>query len=200
MHPSARSLTRPARLLLALLAGALLAALALVASPASPASAHDELVSSSPAEGETLATAPTQAQLTFSGEISNVGIAFSLTDGAGTLLDLPTVPSIEGSVVSIELPALTDGPYALTWRVVSSDGHPITGTISFAVGAAEAASADTAAPAATAGETDGATAVGGDALTPSEPLPGWAVIAIAVGGFAVLVGAIIGIVARFRRH
>jgi copper transport protein len=41
----------------------------------------------------------------------------------------------EGSLLSIELPAgVSEGGHAVTWRVVSEDGHPVGGTLSFTVG------------------------------------------------------------------
>lgn len=166
--------------------------------PVPAASAHDQLVSSTPAEGESLDAAPTSASLTFSGEIERVGIAFTLTDEGGNLLDLPTVPALDGATVSIDLPALEPGSYALAWRVVSSDGHPISGTLSFAVGVP--------APVATTPATDGADGADGAGASTAQPttpggeaLPLWAIVAIAIGGVAVIFGAVVALVGKMRR-
>lgn len=151
------------------------------------AQAHDQLVSSTPADGETLEAAPTEAQLTFSADIEQVGIAFVLTDGSGELLDLPTVPALDGAVVTVALPALEPGSYSLEWRVVSSDGHPISGTIGFTVGEPEPAT-PTATPTAAAGAAD-----------EGRALPLWAIVAIAIGGVAVIGGALVALIGKMRR-
>src|SRR5204862_7474206 len=39
-----------------------------------------------------------------------------------------------GSVVAVRLPALRDGTYVVSWRVVSADAHVVSGALSFAVG------------------------------------------------------------------
>src|SRR4029079_7998426 len=66
MRPSAAR--RPAAVLLGLLVGAF----AVLIGPAAPASAHAELVSSSPAAGSTVPTAPDEIVLTFSEPVRQV--------------------------------------------------------------------------------------------------------------------------------
>jgi copper transport protein len=44
----------------------------------------------------------------------------------------------QNSVVTITLRALAKGTHALTWRVVSADGHPVGGALTFSVGAPSA--------------------------------------------------------------
>ncbi|WP_420113145.1 copper resistance CopC family protein, partial [Pseudactinotalea sp.] len=61
----------------ALAVGAALAALALLASPAH---AHDQLVASSPTDGEHLDTAPAEVRLSFNGEPLEVGTTVMVTD------------------------------------------------------------------------------------------------------------------------
>ena len=122
----------------ALLAAALLAlavALGTVA-PATPALAHDQLIEQSPAEGEEFATAPTEAALRFSGDILELGTELALVrDDTGALVQFPSpYVTAAGGRVTQPLPALEDGEYTLNWRVVSEDGHPITGSIHFGVG------------------------------------------------------------------
>lgn len=183
---------------------------------ASPAAhAHDALVASEPADGASLDAAPAAATLTFSGEISPVGIGFALHDAAGTTLDLPTVAQPDGTVVTQQLPALGAGGYALDWRVVSSDGHPISGTISFTVteaaGAAGASGTD-GAPVATIGGSAQATndpdvpAVNMPAtptdtdVAPTPGLPVWAIVLIGIAGVGVIVGALLGFRAAAKRN
>lgn len=121
------------RTLAASAAAAVLLSLAL----ASPASAHDELVKSNPAQDERLATAPTEISLDFSAEVMNVGAAVIVMDSqehdwaAGE-------PTIDAGHVSVPLKVdMPEAGYEIRWRVVSSDGHPISGVIPFTVGDAK---------------------------------------------------------------
>ena len=115
------------------LAAALLAGL-LVGSAGAPASAHASLVASDPAEGELLAEAPDEVTLTFDEPVSVVDDGIGAYDATGEPLDVEAAARDE--VVTAELPAdLADGTYVVTWRVVSTDGHPIAGSLTFHVGA-----------------------------------------------------------------
>lgn len=118
--------------------GAAIAALALAALFLSPtaASAHDQLISSTPAEGASLDASPTTVQLDFSSEIMTDGAEIRVVDA--TLTDYTTGELvIDGATASIAVtPDLPDAGYQVRWRVVSSDGHPISGIVPFTVGAA----------------------------------------------------------------
>jgi copper transport protein len=105
---------------------------------APPAAAHAELVSITPANGVQLAKPPSEVKLTFTESVNLVDDGIRLIDPVGATV--PTNgPTVDGRSVSLPIPAnLPDGPYVLTWRVVSSDGHPITGASSFGVGTAPA--------------------------------------------------------------
>ena len=46
----------------------------------------------------------------------------------------PTHPHGAGTTVSSSLPELKDGTYVATWRVISSDGHPVQNAFTFSVG------------------------------------------------------------------
>lgn len=118
------------------------AAAALIAG-APAAYAHDRLLSSDPAEGAVLNQAPTQAVLTFSADVEEVGTVVELQDDAGQAVAAST-STVQGADVTTALPGdLQGGDYTLVYRVTSSDGHPISGQVTFAL------SADTAAPPAT---------------------------------------------------
>lgn len=95
------------------------------------ASAHDELVDASPSDGAQLEAAPEEIRLTFSGQIATVGAQLAVTGGEGEALD--GVPRVEGTEVVQDLRELAPGDYEVMWRVTSQDGHPISGTFSFAV-------------------------------------------------------------------
>lgn len=148
----------------ALLAALLLAAATVWAS-ASPAAAHDELVSSDPAADATLEVLPDTLTLTFSGELLGGGDAneVQVTDAAGTNLgDGPAV--VDGTTLTQPLTGDAGGSIQVLWRVVSSDGHPISGEFAFTVAgspspttpatpAASAAPAETVTPGESAGPT-----------------------------------------------
>lgn len=110
-----------------------------------PASAHDTLTGSDPDDGAVLSEPPTQLRLTYSGDISDLGVQFMVTGPEGRDVVQGT-PTVEGTVVTQELAEeLTDGDYEVAWRVTSSDGHPISGTYVFTLeaGAAPDDPADT---------------------------------------------------------
>ncbi|GGR17942.1 copper resistance protein CopC [Agromyces mediolanus] len=136
---------RGRRFLVASLAGATLAA-SLSLAQALPAAAHDELLGSTPATGEALAAAPSDVSLRFSDEVLPLGAAIVVSDADGADWTASAV-SLEGDTVRAELRGgMPDGRYEVRWRVVSSDGHPITGLIPFTVGDAPAASEPAGAP------------------------------------------------------
>ncbi|ONN67939.1 hypothetical protein BTM36_03670 [Herbaspirillum sp. VT-16-41] len=96
------------------------------------ASAHDTLISSSPATGESLEQAPKTLELTYSDEVLNLSPVVRLSNSAGEEIFTQT-PAVSGNTASIDLPALPADSYRVQWRVVSSDGHPIEGTVDFTV-------------------------------------------------------------------
>ncbi|WP_199084502.1 copper resistance protein CopC [Bosea sp. ASV33] len=110
----------------------LLALLACLGMPAL-ALAHAALNSSVPADGSVLAAAPAPIELVFSEPVSPLALRLIGPNGASRSLDRF---ELKGSTVVIAVPAgLTTGTYALSWRVVSEDGHPVGGTVVFSIGA-----------------------------------------------------------------
>ena len=60
----------------------------------------------------------------------------SLLNSHGATVSTPD-PTVDGHTVTWPMPKhLRNGPYVVTWRVISSDGHPVDGAFSFGVGAA----------------------------------------------------------------
>lgn len=99
-----------------------------------PARAHDALVASAPEDGQSLGSAPEEVVLTFSGEVMDVSTAVLVLDSQAETVRT-TDPVVRGRDVSVELSeGLADGGYAVRWRVVSGDGHPISGTFTFQIG------------------------------------------------------------------
>ena len=100
------------------------------------ASAHDVLVSSDPDDGEEV-EAPSEFSITFNNDPIDMESAIVITGPDGDDAEIETDPIVEGRDVYTELPDLEPGEYDVTWRVVSSDGHPISGEQSFTVTSAD---------------------------------------------------------------
>ncbi len=121
---------RSSRMSLFALVAAFFVGLGLVFAPA--ATAHDQLVSSTPESGAELDSQPEWIELEFSGEVQEMGSEVQVmyegeNVSAGEL-------TVDGTTVSSALPAdLSAGEYTVVWRVVSSDGHPISGEIPFTI-------------------------------------------------------------------
>lgn len=113
---------------------ALMAALFVLVATATGALAHAGLIAANPSEGSVAATAPAAVLLTFTEPVSP--IAFSLV-GVGGAPSVLAATSGDGANVTVALPdRLAGGSYLFSWRVTSEDGHPVNGTIGFAIGAA----------------------------------------------------------------
>ena len=113
------------------------------------ASAHAELVSSTPAADEVLTSAPDHVTLTFgekllviSGKTTNT---LEVTNSRGEVLSSDPA-NISGTEITTTLDPqrMVDGKYTVTYRVVSEDGHPVKGSYLFSI-----AQAATSAPATT---------------------------------------------------
>ncbi len=113
---------------------------------AAPAAAHEDLLASTPATGEQLASAPDNVSLTFSAEVLTIGAAVIVVDQSGRdwVAGEPIVT--EGVVTAPLADDLPEAGYEIRWRVVSADGHPISGLIPFSVGDAEPLERAAAAP------------------------------------------------------
>ncbi|PWC05345.1 hypothetical protein DCE94_03415 [Agromyces badenianii] len=129
-----RPTTRTTRLrTMVLAAAALTVAAGITLAGAAPAFAHDELIGSSPEPGQVFDAAPSEVALDFSNDIIEVGTAVVVVDHHGEDVAVGE-PVIAGPRVTASLPADLEGEYQVRWRAVSSDGHPIEGTIDFGVG------------------------------------------------------------------
>ena len=130
------------------------AACALLASafalPAGTASAHNSLVSSDPADGATLPSAPTQIIWEFDGAVPLETMTVTLIDvtGARSELSGSTHGAVGETQVVTPLPALAPGDVSLRWRLVGPDGHPVTGRVDFTISATATTQPENAANAA----------------------------------------------------
>ncbi len=115
------------------LAAGWLAALALfLAVP--PAAAHATLISTDPVEGAVLPETPDVITFTYDERVVLSDDSVRVFDAAGEPVDSTSNGADE--IVTTDLPdELDNGTYVVAWRVVSEDGHPISGSLTFSIGA-----------------------------------------------------------------
>ncbi len=97
------------------------------------AQAHAVLMESSPADGARVERPPAEIRLRFNEPVTPVAIhAF----GPGGALVLPGPAVASDDALRVPLPPLpaTPGPYTVSYRVTSGDGHPVAGSLLFGVG------------------------------------------------------------------
>ena len=102
------------------------------------ASTHADLQVSTPEDGESLEIAPEEIRLTFSEELFEELVEISILDAAGDLYSTIEVEQTPPPGTDVIFPWPTQAPpgeYSIAYRVVSADGHPVTGTISFSYAA-----------------------------------------------------------------
>lgn len=113
------------------------------------AAAHDELVGSDPRDGATVATPPARVSLTFDRPVAAEFATITVIgpDGADYR---DGAAKVAGPAVSVALRAAGPaGGYTVGYRIVSSDGHPLQGSVGFTVTAgAPPSTASTPGPAA----------------------------------------------------
>jgi copper resistance protein C len=172
-----------------------------------PASAHNSLVSSAPADGAELRRAPTAVTLTFDQPVGRRFGVVAVTGPGGEKVQAGAL-QVSGTKATQQLRTLSrPGTYQVAWRVVSADGHPISGTFRFRVqkGAAGLASSESATPSTA---TPSATGTAGESATPASESTAarsaestdngnrWPLI---IGGLALIPLVALGVVLAVRR-
>ena len=134
-------------------------------------------------------------------------VRFIGTDPSGATGDLP-VSSVDGPTATIDWPAgAPGGEWRVNYRVVSQDGHPIEGGITFTYAAASPTASPTSAAPTSAAPTSAAPTPAPTSALPSpstspaadtsEGSSGLLIAGLAVGAI-VIVGVVIALVARRR--
>lgn len=118
-------------------------ALATLVLGAAPAGAHAALESTTPADRSNVDDAPTEVVLEFNEAVSAPVGGVRAFDIDGNRVDEGDLESDGGTLTLGLREDLGDGAYVVTYRVISEDGHPITGAFTFTVGDAEQASDET---------------------------------------------------------
>jgi methionine-rich copper-binding protein CopC len=98
---------------------------------AHPAQAHNVLVGSDPRDGATLSASPSRVTLVFDQAVRQGYAQMGVTgaDGSSWASGTAVVAAERVSVKVKPLPA--GGSYVVGYRILSADGHPVTGKITF---------------------------------------------------------------------
>ena len=101
------------------------------------ASAHAVLDNSVPTSGATLEDTPLQIVLDFDESVESSLGYIKLFSSSGKRVQLPAVKAdaSDASIVRVIPPTLAQDSYVAVYRVISADGHPVEGAITFRVGA-----------------------------------------------------------------
>lgn len=94
---------------------------------------HTDLISSSPADGDSLTTSPALVRLVFSGPVEPTLSLIRLITADGAQLEFDPSSEDEGRVLVARLPGLANGNYTIEWSTVSADGHKVEGRLTFKV-------------------------------------------------------------------
>jgi copper transport protein len=123
------------------------AAAALLLAPARPAAAHAVLSGSDPVNGASLSRVPAVVVLRFTENLVAGASSAQLVDGAGRPVAGAHLVAGSGRELTVRLPRLAAGSYAVVWRVSGvGDGHPTEGVLVFTVERSAAQAASVAAP------------------------------------------------------
>lgn len=98
-----------------------------------PAIAHDQLVDSSPAQGEIVEAGELQIALSFAEDLLEIGTGAQIVVSGPQEGQLQNngCSQISGTQAFTKVALDEPGEYLVGWRVVSGDGHPISGSYSF---------------------------------------------------------------------
>ena len=107
---------------------------ALFAFGVNPALAHNTFDSSSPSEGDALEISPSNWTITFAKSVPLDSFSGEVINGDGirTQLTSPTHGATDNIVV-VSLPTSLTGAITARWKLISPDGHVVSGRVAFSV-------------------------------------------------------------------
>jgi methionine-rich copper-binding protein CopC len=108
----------------------LLTGLALLTGGA-PAWAHSKLLGSDPAQGTSLDTPPATVSLTFNEPVQLGFNTITVVGPDGAEYRTGEITAVDTTITVPVLPLGPAGTYELGYRVVSADGHPVSGVVPF---------------------------------------------------------------------
>ena len=163
---------------------------------AGTASAHAELLSSSPGNQQLLEVAPIEIALQFTEAVDPIEPGIRLVDSDGNDVEIGGVSQAAGSDrMRSSIPeTLEDGTYVVAWQGVSADSHRVRGSFTFSVGAPSAVT-----PGVLDGLFDGASDSGSDdILLGVGRFVSYAGVGLLVGGLVLAVALTPSVIATRR--
>ena len=149
---------------------------------ATPALAHNVLISSDPANGASVAAGPPKISLTFDQYVQGADVNQIAVTGPGGGQWAEGPISVVDNVVSAPLrPLGPAGKYTVGYRVLSADGHPVTGELSFTLTAAGTGTPATVDAAKSPGSSSSAAPQSGSTGVPIWVWIAGAVVLLAIG-------------------
>lgn len=162
----------------------LIAGLALMLGSA-PAWAHSKLEGSDPASDSSMATAPQKVSLTFNEPVQPGFTVITVIGPDGDDYHSGDISEVDDTVSVGVLPLGPAGAYQIGYRVVSADGHPVSGNVPFTMTTAGTGSG-AAAPPSGSSPSAAAPAAGGTGGAPVWPWIVGAVVVVVIGVGAAL--------------
>jgi methionine-rich copper-binding protein CopC len=95
--------------------------------------AHSLLLESAPAADAQLSTPPTEISLRFNNRIEKKLSTIRLVDERGGVRPVTMLADGPADRLAASLPSLDPGAWRVEWRVLSTDGHVVSGRFSFRV-------------------------------------------------------------------
>jgi methionine-rich copper-binding protein CopC len=193
-----RVLMRSAATTVALVTFAASLSMAVLVWAPTPASAHSELVETTPAAGSIVKEAPTDVELVFGEGVQEQGgsIVVSLQD---TVVSRQNTFAVQNNVATVQLQdADQPGTYRVEFRIVSADGHTLRDTFAYALKDATPTATSSGDPAEAPATTPDTSPLAGE---PSDEDGSGAVVWV-LGAGAIglaLVAALIAVAVRGRR-
>jgi methionine-rich copper-binding protein CopC len=131
---------------------------------AAPASAHAALVKITPDADAQLSTAPTEVMLEFDEPVSATFATVLVTTTGGVSVARGKATVLGAKVTQALSPDLASGLYRVAYRVVSNDGHPVSGESRFTLALTSGTS-----PVTSGGANGPSASVSAGPATPSLP-------------------------------
>jgi copper transport protein len=97
------------------------------------ASAHAQLDSTSPTQGQNVKSSPKYISVSFNEPITTTFGSLKLYDSHGKQIPLSSVKHHGSHTIRSRAPHLTRGAYVVAWSVISADSHPVHGAFVFSV-------------------------------------------------------------------
>ena len=125
----------------AVLSGFLLISLSVFGGAVS-ASAHADVVGTTPIDGAVLDSAPQSLTLSFNSTLLDGMVEVAVSNSAGELVSGIVAESVGTDAIVLWPVDLPGDTYQVSYRIVSQDGHPVTGSLRFSYPDPEAETAE----------------------------------------------------------